>query len=87
MLGNAESNFRLNNHIPILYKKIHSRIVLRKGKRLKSIPKNFTEIDRHDLCLFLSDCGVSKNIVDEFLKEMESYGLVRIKNKRSVEIK
>ena len=86
MLDNLQGNLNLDNRIPIVYKYIHQKILERGSKLLKDIPKDKTIIERVCMRRFLSRYMVPVEIQNTFLKEMEQYGLIKIRNKKIVEI-
>lgn len=85
MIQNLAIELQLERRIPVYYKYLHKRIVDRNGKRLNGIPLDQNTIARKDVCKFLYDFYIPKEIMNEFLKEMESYGLIK-NGKRTIEI-
>ncbi|KKM59866.1 hypothetical protein LCGC14_1547650 [marine sediment metagenome] len=86
MLDNITGNLNLDNRIPIVHKYIHRKILERGSKLLKDIPADETRIERVCMRRFLSRYMVPIEIQNTFLKEMEHYGLIKIKNKRIIEL-
>ncbi len=86
MLDNLTGNINLNNRIPIVHKYIHRKILERGSKLLRDVPVGQTVIDRVCVRRFLSRYMVPVEIQNTFLKEMEDYGLIKIKNKKVIEI-
>lgn len=76
----------LENRIPIIHKYIHQKILERGSKLLKGIPIDETNIERVCMRRFLSRYMIPIEIQNTFLKEMEEYGLIKIKNKRIIEL-
>ena len=86
MLDNIRGNLNLDNNIPVIHKYIHQKILKRGSKLLRDIPLDETKIERVCMCRFLSRYMVPVEIQNTFLKEMEDYGLIKIKNKKIIEI-
>ncbi len=86
MFGNLTENLNLNNNIPIVYKYIYLKILERGSKLLSEIPLDETMIERVRMRRFLSRYMVPVEIQNTFLKEMEQYGLIKIRNKKVIEI-
>ena len=86
MLGNLTEEFNLNNRIPVVHKYIYRKLLEKDSKLLKNIPMNETRIDRVCIKKFLCRCMVPIEIQNTFLKEMELYGLIKIKGKKTIEI-
>ena len=86
MLDKLTEELNLNNRIPIIHKYIHQKILERGSKLLKDIPIDETKIERICMRKFLSRHMVPIEIQNTFLKEMEEYGLIKIENKKVIEI-
>ncbi len=86
MLDGLTENLNLDNNIPIVHKYIHQKILKRDSKLLKDFHSNETKIDRACMKTFLSRYMVPVEIQNTFLKEMEHYGLIKITNKKAIEI-
>ena len=76
----------LRKSIPLVYRNIHQRIVERKGRRICHIPIHQEKIQRRDICLFIKDLGIPTELTQGVMEEMEYYGLLRIKDKKTIEI-
>ena len=86
MLDNITGNLDLDNRIPIVHKYIYQKILERGSKLLRDIPLDETKIERVCMRRFLSRYMVPVEIQNIFLKEMEEYGLIKISNKKTIEI-
>ena len=86
MFDNLTEDLNLNNRIPIIHKYIHQKILERGSKLLRGIPIDETKIERVCMRSFLSRYMIPIEIQNTFLKEMEEYGLIKIKNKNVIEI-
>ncbi len=86
MLDKLTEELNLNNRPSIIHKYIHQKILERGSKLLKDIPVDETKIERVCMRSFLSRYMIPIEIQNTFLKEMENYGLIKIKNKKVIEI-
>lgn len=86
MLGNINRNLNLDNHIPVIHKYIHKKILSKDSKLLKDLPKDEMIIARACIKKFLSRYMIPLEIQTSFLKEMESYGLLKILDKQTIEM-
>ena len=86
MLGSLTKNLELDNRIPCIHKYIHGKIVSRDSKVLKDLAKEETKIQKDKIEKFLFINMIPKGLHNIFLKEMESYGLIKIQDKRTIEI-
>lgn len=87
MLEPLAQEMKWDNNIPTYYKHIHSLIIKRQSRRLKNISIDQEVIPRKDLCLFLYDCHIPKEILNYFLEEMQSYNFIEIVDKQNIRIK
>lgn len=86
MLGHLTKDFKLENRISVVHKYVYLKIVNKDCKLLKDIPLHQTMIDRICMRRFLSRHMVPVEIQNTFLKEMEAYGLIKIRGKKTIEI-
>ena len=86
MLDGLTKNLNPDDMVPIIHKYIHQKILERGSKLLKDIPADETRIERVCMRRFLSRYMVPIEIQNTFLKEMEHYGLIKIRNKKIIEI-
>lgn len=86
MMDNLIHNINLDNRIPVIHQYIYRKIINRESKKLVNIPLAESRISREDISQFLYDCMIPKQIQDDFLKEMEGYGLIKLSSRRTIEI-
>ncbi len=86
MLDGLTENLDLNNRVTSIHKYIHGKIIARDCKMLKDFPREETKIHKDKIEKFLFIHMIPKSIHQIFLKEMESYGLIKILDKRTIEI-
>ncbi len=75
----------LDNRIPIVHQYIYGKIKNKDSTFLKDIPINETKIDRFCMRRFLAKHMIPVEIQNTFLKEMESYGLLKI-GRKTIEV-
>lgn len=86
MLGELTQNFKLDKRTPSIHKYIYHKIITRDCKVLKDLPFEETNIQKEKIEKVLFVNMIPKSMTQIFLKEMESYGLIKIKSKRTIEI-
>lgn len=85
MIQNLVEKINLQVKVPVVHEYVYRKLVNRDSKLLKKIPDGQTIIERKYLKVVLSRLMIPLEIQPEFLKEMESYNLIKI-NKNTIEI-
>ncbi len=86
MLDGMKQYLELEARVPSVHNYIHDKMVNRESKVLRDIPIDNNRISQDKIKKFLYDNMIPKVLHEVFLKEMELYGLIKITNKKWIEI-